>query len=101
MTASRLTIAPAAERDLDEAWLHIASDDQPAADRFVDRILSTCRKIADVPGMGPTRPDLAPNLRYFPIAGYLSFGRPIGGGIEVVRVLHGARDLLTVLRSED
>jgi toxin ParE1/3/4 len=32
-------------------------------------------------------------LRSFPIGNYLAFYRDIAGGIELVRVLHGARKL--------
>ena len=102
MAAPLLTIAPTAERDLDEIWLHIAAaGDLPAADRFIDRILSTCRRLAGMPGMGPARPDLAPDLRYLPVASYLIFYRPITGGIEVARVIHGARDVLTLLQAKE
>lgn len=43
-------------------------------------------------------------LRRVPITGfgnYLIFYRPIEGGIEVVRVIHGARDLPSVLAEPD
>ena len=54
-----------------------------------------------MPGMGPARPDLAPDLRYLPVASYLIFYRPITGGIEVARVIHGARDVLTLLQAKE
>ena len=99
MAAPHLTIAPAARRDLDAIWLRIAEDDPTAADRFLDRLLVTCRKLAAMPGMGPERRDLAAGLRYFPLASYLIFYRPVAGGIQVARVIHGARDVPTALAS--
>jgi toxin ParE1/3/4 len=42
---------------------------------------------------GRERPELAPRLRSFPAGRYVLFYRPIGGGIEIVRVLHGSRDI--------
>jgi toxin ParE1/3/4 len=42
--------------------------------------------------------DLSPDLRSFVVGRYLIFDRPLSDGIEVVRVLHGARDVEAVLR---
>lgn len=46
-----------------------------------------------MPGIGRRRDDLAPGLRSISYANYLIFYRPIDDGIEIVRVLHGSRDL--------
>jgi toxin ParE1/3/4 len=43
--------------------------------------------------MGRERPDLRAGLRSFTVGSYLIIYRPLADGIEVVRVLHGARDL--------
>jgi toxin ParE1/3/4 len=43
--------------------------------------------------MGPARPDIAKELRYHPVGNYLLLYRIISGGIELVRLVHGARDL--------
>jgi toxin ParE1/3/4 len=43
--------------------------------------------------MGAVRDELIPNLRSFPVGNYLIFYKPLPDGIEVLRVLHGARDL--------
>jgi plasmid stabilization system protein ParE len=45
------------------------------------------------PHMGPARSDIAKELRYHPVGNYLLLYRIISGGIELVRVVHGARDL--------
>jgi len=36
---------------------------------------------------------LAARLRSFPVGSYVIFYRPMENGVEIVRVLHGARDL--------
>jgi hypothetical protein len=46
--------------------------------------------------MGRARDELAPRIRSFPFGRCLLFYLPIGDGIDVVRVLHGARDVDTV-----
>ncbi|NDJ24795.1 type II toxin-antitoxin system RelE/ParE family toxin [Nostoc sp. B(2019)] len=39
------------------------------------------------------REDIAPQIRSFPVEKYVIFYRLIEGGIEVVRVIYGARDI--------
>jgi len=84
---------PQAEADLDEIWLHIAQDDPNSADRFIDLIEERCRLLAENPLMGRSRPELAPGLRSFPVGNYIIFYNPIEGGIEIVRVVSGARNI--------
>lgn len=56
-------------------------------------------RLAEQPLMTRKRDDLAPNLRGFPLGAYVILYRPIANGIEVVRVLHGARDIKRLLSS--
>ena len=83
--------------DLIEIWHFIARDNPDAADRVLDRIERTVNLLASRPLMGPARPDLRKDLRYFVSGHYLIFYRPIAGGVEVVRVGHGARHLPDLL----
>lgn len=48
--------------------------------------------LAEMPGMGRPRDDLAPGLRTFPLSAYLIIYREVTGGIEVARVLSARRD---------
>lgn len=82
-----------AASDLTEIAWHIAEIDPTAADRWLDRIDETCQSLAAMPGMGRPRPELAPQLRSLPVGNYVVFYLPMADGIEIVRVLHGARDL--------
>jgi toxin ParE1/3/4 len=43
--------------------------------------------------MGRERIDIAPLVRSFPVNNYLIFYRLIEEGIEIVRVIHGARNI--------
>jgi toxin ParE1/3/4 len=95
MNLPRLT--EQAEADLDEIWLQIALDDVLVADQFIDRILNRCQLLAEKPRMGRERPELRAGLRSFAVGSYLIIYPPIGDGIEVVRVLHGARDLARLI----
>lgn len=86
-----------AEEDLIDIWLYIAHDDVRAADRVLDNIEEKFLLLADQPGLGPARPDIAPDLRYSPVRRYLILYRQITDGIEIVRVVHGARDVPTLM----
>lgn len=96
---SAVTKTVRAEQDLDEVWFYIALDNVAAADNLLDHIDSSCQLLAMQPQAGRLRPELAPELRSFPVGRYVVFYRPRNGGIEVVRILHSARDIESV--SED
>lgn len=51
--------------------------------------------------MGRTRPELLSNLRSIPIGNYVIYYIPRQRGIEIVRVLHGSRDLDSLFDSEE
>ncbi len=84
---------PQAESDLVDIWLYIAADSEENADRFLEKIDQHCNTLASQPEMGLNRDDLAPSLQSFPIGNYLILYRPIEDGIDIIRVLHGGRDL--------
>ena len=86
-----------AEEDLIEIWMYIAVDNPTAADKFLDQIDAKCVLLANNPGIGQVRSDIAPELRYFPVTSYLILYREINQGIEVVRVVHGARHLPDII----
>lgn len=97
-----------ARRDLIEAYRYYAREaGQRVADRFLAAAEKTSRPLAGMPGMGTPyendHPALA-GLRVFPASSrfkvYQIFYRPVADGIELVRVLHGARDLGRILSEE-
>lgn len=103
----RLTIYPAAERDIDDAAVFIANDNLPAALRFYDAVDLAFQQIRAHPVRWPRyeidHPSLA-NLRKRSVprfGNYLIFYRIEGNVVEVIRVLHGARDIPTVLGDQE
>ena len=86
-------VSEAARADLEEIWLFIAQDNPEAADRFTRALVSRFPKLASMPHLGREREELAARLRGFPVGNYVIFYRPMDGGVEIIRVLHGARDL--------
>lgn len=89
----RVTQTVRAERDLDDIWLHIAVDNLAAADDLIDTLIARSQLIATQPQIGRSRPELLDGLRSYAVARYVIFYRPEHDGIELVRVLHGARDI--------
>ncbi len=82
-----------ADEDLIDLWVYIAQDNPAAADHLLDEFENKFVLLAEQPRLGAARSDIAPGLRYFPVGHYLILYREIDPGIEVVRVVHGARRL--------
>ena len=82
-----------AEQDYRDIWRYIAADNVDAADRLLLRIDSKLELYSENPRMGTSRDSMAPGLRSFPVGNYVVFYRIVPEVIELVRVLHGARDL--------
>ena len=68
---------PQAERDLIEIWQFIADDNEPAADRLLDRFDRAPLTLCDNPQVGRARPELAPNSRSYPVGNYVLYYRRI------------------------
>src|SRR5712692_6745894 len=95
----RIHKTPQAERDVLAIASFIAEDNLEAAERFLDAAEETLTLLASMPLMGRAcafqHPD-AHGLRLWRVRGferYLIFYRPIEGDIDVIRVLHAARDI--------
>lgn len=89
----QLKILPAAKQDLDDIWSFIAQDSVSSADRVIDRITAMARLTMDQPQMGSPRSELGDGVRVMVVGAYLVFYRTAPSVIEVIRVLHGRRDL--------
>lgn len=86
-----------ADLDLLEIWSHVAHINPDAADALLDAFEEKALKLARHPKLGPAREDIADALRIFPVGNYVLLYREIPGGIELVRVVHGARNLYFIL----
>ena len=84
---------PRAKSDLVEIWDYIAEDSEARADSFLDRIDKKFWILAQRPAIGRLRDELAESLRSFPVGRYIIFYIPLSNGVEIVRVLHSARDM--------
>ncbi|MGH7134169.1 MAG: type II toxin-antitoxin system RelE/ParE family toxin [Pirellulales bacterium] len=96
---TRYLLSHLAEADLAEIHSYIAADRPLAADRLLKRFFRTFGTLATQPEMGERRDDLVIGLRTFSVKNYVVCYAPIESGIEVARVLHGARDIAAVFKS--
>ena len=104
---SRIIRRQVARFDLVEIVHYYIRKGTPAtARRFRIQAETTFQRLASMPGLGARydheNPALA-DLRCFPISHFkkfLVFYRPVENAIEIVRVLHGAREVSRILQEE-
>ncbi|MBO3760584.1 type II toxin-antitoxin system RelE/ParE family toxin [Ciceribacter sp. L1K22] len=85
-------LRPSAEGDIYSIMSYIGQKNPRAALAWQDEIFRTFDLLADLPGIGIERTIGRGKLLFFPKDGYLIFFRRSGRHIEILRVLHGARD---------
>ena len=97
---ARTQRSPRARADLVGIGRYITQESgtQSIADRFLDKIAEKCKLLARDSGIGEARPDLGEDIRGFPVGNYVIFYRTMTDGIELVRVLHGSRDIPAAFR---
>ena len=94
---ARVTRRPEARADLAEIWDFIAQDSPKRASELLRNLESVFETLASQPMMGRERPELADDLRSFPVGRYVIYYLPWPDGIDVVRVLHAARDVTRLI----
>jgi toxin ParE1/3/4 len=98
---------PQVIRDLIELATYIAEDNMDASDRFLVAAEETFKQLVQTPKMGKRCQFSHPNLidvRQQAIKGfkrYLIFYRLIDSEVEILRVIHGARDIEDILDNVD
>ena len=103
MTAKPVVLSKRARRDIDEAWRHYLTEAHPkVAEGLIDELQSAFALLGRQPGIGSSRyaHELnIPSLRSWPIKRYpyLLFYFEHEETIDLIRVLHGARDIPSTL----
>ena len=96
---ARVTFSPKSRQDLVGIGDYIAKDSRANARRFVEKLIEQCQRIGSAPMGYPSREDLATDLRIAPLGKYVIFFRVVDEAVRIERVLHGSRDLPSVLPS--
>lgn len=91
---------PQAIEDAINLWVHIALDNPNAADRVAERFDEAMLHLVDYPELGPERAELGAGIRLLPVDNVLIFYRLTATDVEIVRILHAARDIRPDLLSD-
>ena len=95
----RLRLSKTARLDLEEAWLYIAGESGPArAESVLEEIQATFALLLQYPEAGRERAEFWKGLRSLPASSYVVYYEVGTETLNVVRVLHGARDAEAELR---
>src|SRR5579875_358776 len=98
---ARLEFTKEAVADLRGLWGYLHDRNPDAAVRLATLLDRQCKFLADNPMVGLARSEIRPGLRYFPVRNYLIFYRPIVGGVEIVRIMYGSRNLQALFDPEE
>ena len=91
-------VTRSAQRDLEKIYDYIAEDSVRAAGRMIERFSASFRKLAETPGLGHLREDLTSEpFRFWAVGSYLVIYLEESEPLEIVRVIHGARDVQAIL----
>ncbi len=96
-----LVVRPRALTDLAEIWAYVAEGSPTRADTFADLLTAKFEAFARLPGMGRLRPELAEDLHSIAVGRYVIFYRAIYRCVEIVRVLHGSRDIEAIFEEQE
>lgn len=99
---SRYRLTRRANRDLEAIWGFVADESsERRAGQVISDIREAARKIGTHPGIGHWREDLADeSLRVWNVHSYLIVYRPEQRPIEIVRIVHGSRDIIRVFMGQ-
>lgn len=92
-------LTPAADADLDEIWRYVSeASGVLRANVLEDELHAAMHRLGRSPGMGHSRHDLADEVTCFwAVHKFLIVYRPQTRPVQVIRVLHGARDVQSIL----
>ncbi len=98
----RLVWSAPAENDLLDIRTYLAVEVSPrVADDQLRKIATACERLKVWPYSGPPRDDLRRGLRSLTVTPYIVLYRVSGPTCEIVRVLHGHRDLAAIISDPD
>ena len=96
-------LRPLAHTDLESHVDYLADQSLELAERFIESVYAAFETLTENPAIGAPRAAGSPRLaglRLWPVPGFerwLIFYIPADTAVQIVRVLHGARDLPTLL----
>jgi len=98
----RFVLSGPAAQDLDEILSYVLDESGPKrAQDVADHLHEAFRKLSDNPELGHKRDDLtSSSVLFYAVWSYLIIYQPQTSPVKVVRILHGARDVESLLGEE-
>jgi toxin ParE1/3/4 len=94
---SEYRLAFQADCDLDEIADYLSDRNPSGAVRVLEHLFAKFLLLSQNPLLGELRSDLPKQPRCFSAGNYIILYQPIPSGVEIARVVHGARDLGAIL----
>jgi toxin ParE1/3/4 len=91
-------LLPEAKRDLRKIWFDISVENVAAADLMIDKFDHRFASLVEFPERGSPRNELIKGLRVLIEGKYLVFYRVEAIKVEILRVVHGSRDLTALFK---
>lgn len=92
-----VNLSPEADEDLLEIWGYLAQEASArVADRQLREIDEACAMLKAWPYSGRKRDELIAGMRSVPVHPYILFYRIEAEAIEIIRILHGRRDIVSI-----
>jgi len=88
----RYRLSHLALQDLEDIGYYIALDNPDAALELIERFFEMFDRLAEHPELGRSREEF-PGVRSIIVKPYVIFYRCAKNCIEIIRILHGARDI--------
>ncbi|MDJ1180220.1 type II toxin-antitoxin system RelE/ParE family toxin [Roseofilum sp. BLCC_M91] len=90
---NRYIIAPSASRDLNEIIDYFAQLNIEVGERFIAAFQKKCKNLMNFPQLGRSYGEIREGLRGIPLNGYIILYQITDDTLEILRVVHGSRNL--------
>ncbi len=91
--ANEFKLTEDTRQDLKEIWIYIAEFSPNSADKKLREFKEKFQLVASNPKIGRSHDNLIINLRSFPHKDHIIFYFQVENGVEIYRILHGARNI--------
>jgi toxin ParE1/3/4 len=92
--------SPQAKTDLETILEDLQQKNPAVADRYATEFYDKGKALAQFPEIGRRRPEIAPHLHSTLVHPYVIFYRIHGDEVQILRILHGRKDLRSIMQAE-
>ncbi len=89
-----------AAADLAEILADLEETNPAAASRYADLFAEKAAMLSRFPEIGRPRPEVGPDVRSTLVKPYVLFHRYRDGSLQILRIVHGRRDLRRILEED-